>query len=143
MGEMEALTKQGQPRLNFEGPYIETAVDPAEATELRRLAQGRVLEIGTAYGFSAVAMADSGNAWVLSVDSHTGYKDSLAIAQANVAAYGVVDRIELVAAWSQEELPRLLESGERFDLVFVDGDHSEGAVAHDAALGWDLLRPGG
>ena len=146
-------------------PAISTSVTHAETEVLRRLASqtavaqwrrlhpdddegqrfapraGDVLEVGSAFGFSAIAMALAG-AHVTAVDPHAGeLPNSLEVMRANLAAYEVADRVEIIAEPSQTALPRL-ELGS-FDLVFIDADHREPAVTHDVEWALKLLRPGG
>ena len=126
------------------GPPILTAIDPEETDALRGLAHRRtVLEIGSAYGYSAILMAKAG-ARVTTVDPHAGENPgSLERLQDNIDAYRFRNRIDPIVATSQYARPELKRSGRRFDLVFVDGDHSTAACWHDATVGWELLRPGG
>lgn len=44
---------------------------------------------------------------------------------------------------SQDVLPQLLVHGERFDFVYVDGDHHAAVCLWDCLLGWELLDAGG
>lgn len=121
---------------------ILTAISRDEAAALRRLARGGdVLEVGSAYGFSAILMARAG-AKVVTIDSHEGVNaDSLATLDANVRACGVAERVFPMTGRSIAALGLLLRSGARFDGVFVDGGAED--TATDAACGWALLRPGG
>ena len=126
-----------------DGPAISTSVTAAEAAELARLAEGRdVLEVGSAFGYSAVVMALTG-ARVTAVDPHTWLPASHEVMTANLEAYGVADRVTVVREASQEALPWLAKEGTRFGLVFVDGDHSEAAARHDIRWALQLLDPGG
>src|SRR5262252_170036 len=126
-----------------DGPAISTSVTAAEAAELACLAEGRaVLEVGSAYGYSAVVMALAG-ARVTTVDPHTWIPGSLQAMQANLAAYGVSDRVEIIDEPSQAVLPWLAREGLSFGLVFVDGDHSAQAARHDIRWGLQLLEEGG
>jgi len=117
-----------------DGPAISTSVTAAEAAELARLAEGRtVLEVGSAYGYSAVVMALTG-AQVTAVDPHGGpgsCAGSYEAMVANLAAYGVADQVEVIREQSQQALPWLAREGLAFGLVFIDGDHSAQAARHD------------
>src|SRR5581483_5767799 len=140
------------------GPEIGTSLTDAEAAKLRELTTGkRVLEIGSAYGFSAVTMALTAE-HVTAVDPHCNLlpevfpnqdrgphagRDSLAEMQANLKAYGVEDRVTIVQARSEDVLPWLREDEARFGLIFIDGDHSEAAVLHDARNALFLLEADG
>jgi len=122
---------------------IPTSLTSGETAKLRELAKDAlVLEIGSAYGHSAINMAQAGAELVVAIDPHMGENpDSLERMVVNVAVHGLQDHITIWCATSQSALP-LLESG-MFDLVFVDGDHSEHAVAIDIREAWRLLKPGG
>ena len=129
-----------------DGPAISTSVTAAEAAELARLAEGRtVLEVGSAFGFSAVEMALTG-AQVTAVDPHGGpgsCAGSYEAMVANLAAYGVADQVEVIREQSQQALPWLAREGLAFGLVFIDGDHSAQAARHDIRWALQLLDPGG
>jgi predicted O-methyltransferase YrrM len=123
------------------GPEISTSLTDAEADKLRLLAAGAdVLEIGSAYGFSAIVMALAG-ATVAAVDPHRWLNSHEAMT-ANLAAYQVSGRVDLRRGPSQTVLPQLAAEGRTFDLVWIDGDHEQAAVARDVALALPLLRPG-
>jgi predicted O-methyltransferase YrrM len=121
------------------GPLISTSLTRAETDELCQLATGRrVLEVGTAYGYSAVAMGLVAEA-VTSIDTHVPLR-SLQVAAGNLAAYHLTERVQLLVGSSQRWLPAL-DPG--FDLVFIDGDHQAAGVRHDVLEGRKLLKPGG
>jgi len=48
-----------------------------------------------------------------------------------------------IKGWSQEVLPKLSGGDDRFDVIYVDGDHSAAGVNRDCVLSWPLLAPGG
>lgn len=122
-------------------PLVETFIHPIEAYALERAAAGasRILEVGSAYGFSTILMAQTG-AQVLAVDPHTGY-GSWDVFMANLNRYGVAGRVQPLRRASQDVLPGL--AAEAFDLAFVDGDHSEAVAAHDCRHARRLVRAGG
>lgn len=121
---------------------ISTSITPAEAQTLHDLAQGRtVLEIGSAYGYSAIRMAQMAYS-VLAVDPHTGH-DSLDAMRANLARFDPRGRVSVWQETSQRALPILRAAGATFGLVFIDGDHSREAVEHDVARALELLAPNG
>ena len=123
-------------------PGIKAGISDLEAAELRCLARGAaVLEIGSAWGYSCVVMAKVARS-VVSVDPHRDY-DSLATFLANLDAHGVRDKVTEIVASSRDALPELFAQGRRFDLVFVDGDHSAEQVAFDGLWSRHLLTPGG
>jgi predicted O-methyltransferase YrrM len=114
---------------------ISTSLTRAEADELQTLAaDARVLEVGSAYGYSACAMGQVARQ-VVAIDPHRDLQ-SLAVMHENIAARHLQDTVTMIVAPSQQVLPILYRAGLRFDLVFIDGDHSEAAVRHD--LSWAL-----
>lgn len=110
----------------------------------------RVLEVGLAYGASALGIQeglaqrddqdDAGSAHVI-VDAHQDLFDDAGWQLLDAA--GVTDRCTLHRGRSQHVLPDLVEAGERFDLAFVDGSHVFHAVFVDLVHIRELVRPGG
>jgi predicted O-methyltransferase YrrM len=123
-------------------PAINTSLTANETLELQRLASGkRVLEIGSAFGYSTVILARVAQ-HVTAVDPH-GALNSLETLRANLSAYGVTDKVTIHDAPSQMMMPALHTQGELFDLVWIDGDHEAPAVEHDITWGLELLNPNG
>ena len=126
--------------LGFDRPTILSSVTDREATKLRELAKDAVvLEIGAAYGYSTVVMAQVAKR-VVSVDPHTGH-DSLHALEANLEIHGVSDKVVVAPFRSGEYLPSLLPG--TFDMAFVDGDHTQESVEWDIRWCLRLVRPGG
>jgi len=124
------------------GPEILTSITEAETARLAELAAaaGEALEVGSAYGYSAVVMAKAG-ARVTAVDPHAGeLPGSLGVLMGNLQAYQVND-ITVRVGRSQDILPTCPLAW--YGLVFIDGDHTEATVAHDVEWAIKLLRPGG
>lgn len=125
-----------------DGPFINTSLTERETAELQRLAKdAEVLEVGTAYGYSTVALALVAKR-VTAVDPHLTH-GSLGDVHENVRAYGVSDRVAVIQSYSQHALPALFYEGRRFDLVWIDGDHTAEGVEHDVTWAMKLLKPGG
>ena len=125
-----------------DGPTIPTSVTPAESDELRRLAAGkRVLEVGSGHGYSTVLMALAG-ALVTAVDPHT-WLGSYPQLVANLDAYQVLGRVQVVQLDAWVALPALAAEGRTFEVVFLDGDHADHATTHDARWAARLLADGG
>jgi len=128
--------------VNVDGTIVPTSLTEDETAELQRLARGQqVLEVGSAYGYSAIQMALGGAEHILAVDPHGGQRtfavpNSLAVMRQNLAVFGVEHRVSIVLARSEIVLPALYAAGARYPLVFVDGDHAEHIVEHD--LTWAL-----
>lgn len=94
----------------------------------------RVLEIGTLAGTSTIAMARElprdGRLISLEFDPRHA-----AIAEANVAAAGLADRVEIRVGAALDLLPRLEEDHlQSFDLTFLDADKKNNAAYLDAAM---------
>ncbi|HEY5070913.1 MAG TPA: class I SAM-dependent methyltransferase [Caulobacteraceae bacterium] len=53
------------------------------------------------------------------------------------------DSLKVVKGFSTYELPRMLQAGEAFDLIYVDGSHTAWAVLVDLAFCAAMLRVGG
>lgn len=62
---------------------------------------------------------------------------------ANVEAIGATSNVRVLNGRSIEHLPKLIDAGERFDLICIDGSHATLDVSVDAALAWRLLARGG
>jgi predicted O-methyltransferase YrrM len=122
------------------GPGISTSITAAESAELSKLAEGRdVLEIGSAYGYSAVLMALAGARSIMAIDPHQQLGSYPAMA-ANLGFYHVEKRVHIVQGLSGAVLPGLAE---KFDLIFIDGDHQHGAVLADVRMALEHLAEGG
>jgi predicted O-methyltransferase YrrM len=146
-------------RLSFEGPAFEreegdferVSIPEADATVLRDLFVSEhaatVIEIGLAYGASALAIAEAlvstnpADARHLIVDA---YQDHFRDAgwTALVAA-GLTEVCSLLREQSQLALPQLLRDGVVADAAFVDGSHIFHNVFVDLHFVRQLVRPGG
>jgi predicted O-methyltransferase YrrM len=131
------------------GRLIRTSVTAEEAGVLAGLARNRhCLEIGSAYGFTAIVMAMNGARSVVAVDPHKPHETNefaatLPAMEQNLEAYGVRDKVLIVLGTSAGLLPEMADQGRRFGLVLIDGDHEQAQVAADAAMALQLLGPGG
>jgi predicted O-methyltransferase YrrM len=93
---------------------------------VRERACRRTLEVGLAYGLSALhicqALQDGGGGSHTTIDPHQeGHYRSIGLL--NMGRAGLSHLLRHISAPSYAALPRLLEAGERFDLAFVDGRH--------------------
>ena len=136
-----------QPSTDLPGEPILTSVTANESAELRKLAAAqRVLEIGSAHGYSSVVMALAGAEHILAVDDHSGTTwlgDTLGVMQANLRKYQVADKVSIRQGNSMTVLPDLRAEEARFGFIFIDGDHRlDGAMA-DIENALALLEPGG
>lgn len=102
---------------------IPSAVTPAEAAELQRLALGAtVLEVGALLGYSTVLLALTAER-VHSVDPHEGYprdnpRPTLLPFLDNLERHGVRDRVTVHVGRDYDVLPAF--RGRQFHLAFLD-----------------------
>jgi predicted O-methyltransferase YrrM len=124
---------------------IPTALTRAELSRLGELARGRlVLELGSGYGASTVALAQSARR-VHAVDWHRGDEqagrhDTLGPYVANLERHGVADRV-VTHIGRFDDAVAVMRPGS-FELAFLDGCHDRGHVEADLALVLPLLTPG-
>ncbi len=124
-----------------DGPAISTSVTAAEAARLGELARNAdVLEVGSAFGYSACVMALAGATHVTAVDPHD-WLASYEAMRSNLAACGAASAVTIIQAPSGEVLPEMGQLG--FGLAFIDGDHAYEAVLADIKGVLPLLREGG
>lgn len=79
----------------------------------------RILEIGTAVGFSSIFMATYGKE-NLHIDTIENYEKRIKEAKINISESGFRDRINLIEGDAQEVIEKLLEDGCEYDMIFVD-----------------------
>jgi predicted O-methyltransferase YrrM len=122
-----------------DGLAVSTSLTEKEATELALLANGKdVLEIGSAFGFSACVMALAGARHVTAVDPHWWLNSHDAMA-ANLDKAGVAGVVTIV----RDASPGALDGLGPFGLVFIDGDHGAAAVMADVEAARKVLATGG
>jgi predicted O-methyltransferase YrrM len=122
------------------GLLVSTSLTANEAQALSLLATGRdVLEVGSAFGYSAATMALAGAKHVTAVDPHDQLGSYEAMT-ANLAACGVAGTVTVVRGHSPGALAALPGP---FGLVFIDGDHGSAAVMADVEAARKLLATGG
>ena len=145
------LAADGPPRLRSDGDFEYVSVPASDADVLRDLLVAErpstVIEIGLAYGSSALAIAEalvaagSNDARHVIIDA---YQDDFhGSGWAAIAGAGLAELCSLVQERSQIALPRLLADGFVADAAFVDGSH----IFHNAFVDLfylrELVRPGG
>lgn len=126
---------------------VPTSLTDAERAELARLAAGAtVLEVGSQYGASTIALARVAEV-VYAIDHHrgdpvSGEWDTLSDFMAELARHGVRDRVVTLVGRSEQVVPVL--APERFDFVFYDsGKETVEEVRAQAVEARQLVRPGG
>ena len=115
-----------------------------------------IVEIGSWKGRSTRALADNTRGTVYAIDPFEGpcYTDAgetypLKTDVWKSFAWQLKDhlksgRVRVIKATSAVALPAWLKThGATADLVFVDGDHRQAAVAADLEAAWPLLKAGG
>lgn len=142
-GTVEAADGSVLPLRNHVKPvFLPGMYDVARSTEPRL-----IVEIGMSFGVSSLvlaqALADTGpGGRLISVDP---FEDSIfrGIGRLNVVRSGLDVTLQVVTEPSYLVLPRLIEAGERADLVFIDGNHTRDYVRTDTFLAHRLVRVGG
>lgn len=120
----------------------------ADAFDGERQSVREVLEVGAFEGRTTTFAANFfPMARITCVDPWVEYVEMNDVRRANetfhrnVAKFG--ERIRPIRGFSNIILPRLLEDGERFDIIFIDGSHAYADVVIDSQYAWRLLKPGG
>ena len=136
----------------FEGDFERVALPAEDCDILRDLLVAErarvVIEIGLAYGSSALAIGEalclSGSAEVSHVVidpfQASAYDD---VGRDALTAAGLADRTTFIAEPSSIALARLLAEGFLADAAFVDGSHRYHEVFVDLYFLRRLVRPGG
>jgi predicted O-methyltransferase YrrM len=144
------LAADGPPRVRSGGDFERVSVPVSDGDVLRDLLlveqPGTVIEIGLAYGSSALAIAEvlaarSGGAQHVIVDAYQEHFHGSGWAA--LAGAGLAGLCSLVEERSQIALPRLLADGLVADAAFVDGSHVFHNVFVDLFYLRELVRPGG
>jgi predicted O-methyltransferase YrrM len=145
------LAADGPPRVRADGDFERVSLPAGDCDVLRDLVLAEkpstVIEVGLAYGSSALAIAEalvaagSGEARHLIVDAYQELFHGSGWAA--IAEAGLAGLCCLVAERSQIALPRLLGDGFIADAAFVDGSHIFHNVFVDLFYLRELVRPGG
>jgi predicted O-methyltransferase YrrM len=101
----------------------------------------RTLEVGCGLGKSAVAIMAATNEPHVVVDPFQDTFDRRGLANIRSAGFG--DNLRFIEDLSSRALPRLLDQGERFEFVFIDGSHRFDDIFVDFYFSDMLLEPGG
>jgi predicted O-methyltransferase YrrM len=115
--------------------------------------EGDILEIGSAWGRSAVLLGLSSRKCIWSIDPHTGGRayiergekqNSFDIFKENLARTKLVNRVKILKHTTAEVMEKkLLPDTQRFSLVFIDGMHTAEGVEIDFKLAYEKLVPNG
>lgn len=145
------LAREGPAAARGEEDFSQVALPNADADVLRDLLLREdaevVVEIGLAYGVSALAVAealvqrDGGRPKHVVIDA---FQDRFQDAGWNaIEAAGLLDLCSLLRERSQLALPRLLSDGFVADAAFVDGSHVFHNIFVDLFYLGEIVRPGG
>jgi len=92
----------------------------------------RILEVGTSCGVGGLMLLDGASAFgrtarltTIDITRHDAFERNLA------QFPHLRERIERIVAPSDQALPELIAAGRKFDLVFLDGDHSAAQAQRD------------
>jgi predicted O-methyltransferase YrrM len=145
------LAADGPPRVRSDGDFGKVSIPASDGDVLRDLLLAEhpstVIEIGLAYGSSALAIAE---ALIASGSSHPrhviidAYQETFdGSGWAAIVGAGLTAVCSLVEERSQLALPRLAAEGFVADAAFVDGSHIFHNVFVDLFFLRELVRPGG
>ncbi len=83
---------------------------------LKLMGAKKILEVGSAIGYSAIRMSRASGAEVVTVELS---EEMAALAEANIEKAGLEDKITLMRGDAKDILPQIKNDGE-FDVIFVD-----------------------
>ncbi len=136
-GNTPFLTELEEEAIRTDVPIIRPAMQSLMRFLLQLHRPARILEVGTAIGFSAIFMAEYG-----SEDSHITtiekYEKRIPLAKANFEAAGYADRITLLEGDAADILKELQEP---FDMIFMDAAKAQ--YIHFMPDVMRLLKAGG
>jgi predicted O-methyltransferase YrrM len=144
------LAIDGPPRIRADGDFEKVSIPARDGDVLRDLLLAEnpstVIEIGLAYGSSALAIAEAlaaggSEARHVIIDAYQETFDGAGWAA--IVAAGLTGICSLVEERSQLTLPRLIGDGFVADAAFVDGSHIFHNVFVDLFYLRELVRPGG
>lgn len=118
-------------------PIVQKSTEQLIVTLLKLTKPARVLEVGTAVGYSAILMADNlpENSSILTIERYKKHAD---IAVDNIFAAGCEKKIKVIEGEAAEVL-RWLDGG--FDFIFLDA--AKGQYIEFLPDILRLLKPGG
>ncbi len=114
--------------------------------------EGDILEIGSAWGRSAILFLMASPKEFYSIDPHTGGRafiernenqNSLEVFKSNIAKFNFTNRVKNFVNTTQEVVEKNLLQNKRFAFVFIDGLHSAEGVKIDFDFAYPLLASGG
>jgi predicted O-methyltransferase YrrM len=118
-------------------PLVDAEVGALLRILATSLSANRILEIGTAIGYSGIWLAGAlpANGMLLTIEMDP---ERATVARGNFARAGLADRVSVIVGDAQRMLAKIAGP---FDLIFQDGDKRLYVPLLDRLV--DLLRPGG
>lgn len=113
---------------------------------VRKKSEGRSLEVGLAFGLASLYICqghiDNGGGHHTAIDPYQElwFKQCGTL---NVAKLGFADSFRFIQKRTHEVLPQFFNDGERFDLVFLDGNHRFEYIMLDFFYASRMLEVGG
>ena len=86
--------------------------------EVKKASPSKILEIGSAIGYSGLCMLFASSASLVTIEKDEG---RTAMARQNFERYNVAKRVQLINDDALKVLTNLAEEGSQFDFVFLDG----------------------
>lgn len=86
--------------------------------EVKKASPSKILEIGSAIGYSGLCMLFASSASLVTIEKDEGRAN---MARQNFGRYNVAERVQLINDDALKVLTNLAEEGLRFDFVFLDG----------------------
>ncbi|MFC4768214.1 O-methyltransferase [Effusibacillus consociatus] len=131
----ELLTRMEQSAEEKAIPILDLETSQLLRVLLRQLNPKKILEVGAAIGYSAIVMAQSCSAKIVTIERD---RERAEEALENIQEAGLQDRIELLVGDAFDILPTLYDS---FDVVFLDA--AKGQYPRFLELVLPLLRASG
>ncbi len=126
---------------NYGVPIIRSQSHEILKGYVRMSAPKQILEIGTAVGYSGIAMLEECDASLVTIEHNKLY---IKQAKKNFAEFGFSKRVKILEGDCLVWLAKLVASGkfdEKFDFIFLDGPKAQYEQMLDLLL--ILLAPGG
>ena len=86
--------------------------------EVKKLSPSKILEIGSAIGYSGLCMLIASSASLVTIEKD---EERATMARQNFERYNVAKRVQLINDDALKILTSLAEEGSQFDFVFLDG----------------------
>lgn len=61
----------------------------------------------------------------------------------NIVESGYCDKVKIIQELSDKALPQLISQHNKYDLIFIDGNHVAPYVLMDSVMSWPMLKVGG